>query len=1445
MEDDVEDYDDFDRYSNGTNWGLPSPLSRLCEDRSVRFKEEFQKAMTNVLNDKFKSHVSHLLMSEGILISHDSSESWLDIVTSLTWEAALLIAPDTTGVERIDPEDYLKVKCLPSGLCSDSQLIHGLVFKKNATLKHMLTKHKNPKILLLEGMLGHSSDGLSSFGSMEQEKDRLKSITEMIETCHPNVVLVEKTVSRDVQESFRAKGITLVADMKPHRLQRIARYTDSNIFSSDGSYLSQKLKQCESLYFEKFVEEHGIPKGGKKATTTLMFLEGSPRLLGCTILLKGSHDGELKKIKCVVQSAFVVAYHLILETSFVIDLKAMFSTMYSMARDEFSEKHLPIVGQSSIQNDSSLKDSFAGTGTLAMDVDMSDGYTETPDCEGTSSKSNMDLEISSASNGFSSDIYTHDSNNGESELVRHNIPDDVNRQDETATTVLPKRLLSSISASYKDFIRSSSPLFTSASHLSFFSHTDSKENEHDSNGSSVMPLHLPSEETKFRDIEIFDSAAVVESGELLESISALCEVPVELCKANSDSEEKTEVRNEFDTVLDPQSIVYLVSSHRFSKKTCSRSHLCRVEYYKNFDVSLGKFLLDKLNQTHQCSLCGEPREDHVYNYVNQCGMLTLQVKRLPVESRLPGEAEGKLWMWARCSKCEPMNKNKGSTRRVLISSAARGLSFGKFLELSLSSHSAFNGLASCGHSLQRDYLSFYGLGPMVMMITYSSVNMYKTCMPPPVLDFNIPAGQDWMRKEEEIVLKKGMLLFSEVTDLLQKISSDICSSNSKPLSNLTGLVKKISEAEEMLKEEKSDFEAKVRNVTSKKKHLRNSARKLLNFNSLIQELMVESYVWDQRLKFLRSTSFRKFRIDDPKKEKGEELQFQPRKNEIENPRIEGIVYDETSVSFIDRSESNVSVSLDNCSDAEHPDIKLAGRSVGGIDREGFQLNSGICTSVKFEADECPTDDVIVEEHARDTDLSISQSPLLSIPDDTQGLFWNSFPEILNTYKLDRKFEFSDSYNPQCLSSANELITEEGCHLHITLGSDDNILSDYENEITSIIACALAMLYGKHTSDKDSGEKVTGKENAISLDSDVFVASPYWSSNGSLNSEGVQSTESVSSEDSDASLFNDAAILTSENPHPEISLGGRKSLKKEEKYSVTCFHANQFRALRRHSCPCEVDFIASLSRCKTWDAKGGKSGALFVKTLDERFIVKQIQKTEIDSFLKFSGDYFKYVNQALSSGSQTCLARILGIYQVNIRQGKSAKDVKYDLMVMENLVYGRNITRLYDLKGAEFARYNKDTDGTGNVFLDTNFVEDMDLAPLYIDLEDKHLLQRALWNDTHFLSSINVMDYSLLVGVDTERNELVCGIIDYLRQYTWDKQLETWVKASLVVPKNTTPTVISPKEYKKRFRKFMDLHFLSLPKHCGPEICMRPSCKVCGPGPTSDSFQLERTGNNPW
>lgn len=105
-----------------------------------------------------------------------------------------------------------------------------------------------------------------------------------------------------------------------------------------------------------------------------------------------------------------------------------------------------------------------------------------------------------------------------------------------------------------------------------------------------------------------------------------------------------------------------------------------------------------------------------------------------------------------------------------------------------------------------------------------------------------------------------------------------------------------------------------------------------------------------------------------------------------------------------------------------------------------------------------------------------------------------------------------------------------------------------------------------------------------------------------------------------------------------------------------------------------------------------------------------------------------------------------------------------------------------------------------------------------------------------------MDYSLVVGVDSDRQELVVGIVDYIRTFTWcadcrnvgwkltnrDKKLESWVKDSTFLggAGKGEPTIVTPKQCKTslasaveptdiidktRFRTAMDkFYFPSVP-----------------------------------
>lgn len=71
--------------------------------------------------------------------------------------------------------------------------------------------------------------------------------------------------------------------------------------------------------------------------------------------------------------------------------------------------------------------------------------------------------------------------------------------------------------------------------------------------------------------------------------------------------------------------------------------------------------------------------------------------------------------------------------------------------------------------------------------------------------------------------------------------------------------------------------------------------------------------------------------------------------------------------------------------------------------------------------------------------------------------------------------------------------------------------------------------------------------------------------------------------------------------------------------------------------------------------------------------------------------------------------------------------------MENLSFGRQISRQYDLKGALHARLKTAGNDSEDVLLDQNFVNDMNVSPLYVSRKSKRNLQRAVYNDTNFLN----------------------------------------------------------------------------------------------------------------
>lgn len=76
-----------------------------------------------------------------------------------------------------------------------------------------------------------------------------------------------------------------------------------------------------------------------------------------------------------------------------------------------------------------------------------------------------------------------------------------------------------------------------------------------------------------------------------------------------------------------------------------------------------------------------------------------------------------------------------------------------------------------------------------------------------------------------------------------------------------------------------------------------------------------------------------------------------------------------------------------------------------------------------------------------------------------------------------------------------------------------------------------------------------------------------------------------------------------------------------------FYAEQFDAVRR-KCGIADRIVESLSRCVKWDSKGGKTRSVFLKTLDERFVLKSLSPVETQAFLRFAPAYFQIMSEAL-------------------------------------------------------------------------------------------------------------------------------------------------------------------------------------------------------------------------
>ncbi|ORY33694.1 hypothetical protein BCR39DRAFT_518613 [Naematelia encephala] len=341
------------------------------------------------------------------------------------------------------------------------------------------------------------------------------------------------------------------------------------------------------------------------------------------------------------------------------------------------------------------------------------------------------------------------------------------------------------------------------------------------------------------------------------------------------------------------------------------------------------------------------------------------------------------------------------------------------------------------------------------------------------------------------------------------------------------------------------------------------------------------------------------------------------------------------------------------------------------------------------------------------------------------------------------------------------------------------------------------------SNKDGWSSVTSSFSN-SFNQLLKIGSDVGESLGSIRMRGTDRTLSsligplsmMSNMDNSLSTFDD-------RPHIQFTYTLRDRLK----IGCTVYYATAFDSLRRR-CAIDKSLIASLARTEKWDANGGKSKASFFMTRDKRYIVKELVSkwnvSDTHAMLEIAPAYFEHL--ATTHNKATSLAKIVGFYSVKIHDIQANSKKTMDLLVMENIFYKQNVVQTYDLKGIEGRKVAKISQGC--TLFDGEWLEGMSREPILLHPHAKRILTEALTLDTRFLSSQSIMDYSLLLGLDTSKSELVVGLVDAIGSYNLFKTIES--RSKLALTRGGDVTIIPPDQYRERFENALRGYFIACP-----------------------------------
>ncbi|KAL2268305.1 hypothetical protein VTJ83DRAFT_3151 [Remersonia thermophila] len=173
----------------------------------------------------------------------------------------------------------------------------------------------------------------------------------------------------------------------------------------------------------------------------------------------------------------------------------------------------------------------------------------------------------------------------------------------------------------------------------------------------------------------------------------------------------------------------------------------------------------------------------------------------------------------------------------------------------------------------------------------------------------------------------------------------------------------------------------------------------------------------------------------------------------------------------------------------------------------------------------------------------------------------------------------------------------------------------------------------------------------------------------------------------------------------------------------------------------ADYLMSLTGKYILSELGspGKSGSFFYFSRDYKYIIKTIHHAEHRFLRKILKDYYQHVKE----NPNTLLSQFYGLHRVKMPYGR-----KIHFVVMNNLFPPhRDIHQTFDLKGSTVGRDYKEDDLENNpraTLKDLNWLRRK--RHLELGMQKKQLFLEQLQKDVRLLQRLQIMDYSLLIGI---------------------------------------------------------------------------------------------------